>query len=171
MNDLGLVESEIIPVEGEVQYQRRTPRPLPESLEDRLEYTQSLRTEVVDALTSHGIPTDKDNVVLLLGTLKDMDAQTLGKMKQNNDDNAGAADRLVARAIAMMAQRQGSSSSMRVEAPVQRAAIPLDSQLPDVEVVPGELDQGGHTITYNEMASRFARNAGSDQAVLEHKPD
>jgi hypothetical protein len=156
LKDLGVVEDgthleNVTPI---------VPAVMPATHEERLRLTQQVRLKMMDELAPGGkVPTDKDGVKMLLDTMKDFDAQELGVMRQKTDDNNAKKDQIVAQALLELANRQGSGSVMRVEgAPVQRAAIPLDSELPDIEVVPGEMDTGSHTITYSAMQSRFSRD-------------
>jgi hypothetical protein len=165
LKDLGVVENG-------TEYENVTPivpEVLPASHEERLEMTQGVRIKMMVALAPGGkVPTDKDGVKMLLDTMKDFDSQELGIMRQKTDDNNAKKDQIVAQALLELANRSGSSSVMRVDGPpVQRAAIPLDSELPDIEVVPGELETGSHTITYSDMAGRFSREKGN---LIEHDP-
>lgn len=144
------------------------PSVMPATHEERLELTQGVRLKMMDALAPGGkVPVDKDGVKMLLDTMKDFDSQELGIMRQKTDDSMAAKDQLVAQALVEIARRQGGRSGLRVDGPVvQRTAIPSDSDLPDITTVPGEMDTGGHTISYNELAGRFSRQQGN---LLEHE--
>lgn len=164
LSDLGVIESGE-PTTQQVIHQTV----LPQSHEERLELTQGVRMKLVNALASDGIvPTDKEGVVLLLSTLKDMDGATLGAMRQKTDNMAGARDQLVAQALIELAQRTGGRSMLRTDDPVHRAKAirPDDSMLPDIHTVPGETETGTHAITYGELAGKFSRTAQQ----LEHNP-
>lgn len=165
LKDLGVVEDgtnleNVTPI---------VPVVMPPTHEERLQLTQGVRLKMMNELAPGGkVPTDKDGVKMLLDTMKDFDAQELGVMRQKTDDNNSKKDQIVAQALLELANRQGSGSVLRVEgAPVQRAAIPLDSELPEIEVVPGELETGSHTITYSDMSNRFSREKGN---LIEHDP-
>lgn len=161
MNEFGVVESSSVPVVDE---------PLG-TLEDQLSYTQKIRKKIVTTLVGDGKPpTDKEGGMLLLHTLKDMDAQTLGIMRQNTENDQARSDQVVARALLELSRRQGSRSMLRMEdgGPLNRALPPSDSELPEIQTVPGETDTGTQTITYNELAQRFTRH--QEQNVIEHKP-
>lgn len=139
----------------------RTPEQLPSTNEDRLELTQNVRLQFVQLITAGGtrIPTDQEQGKLLLTALNDMDKTTLGAMRQKSDDGKMAKDQLVAEALLALGQKMGNNSAFRVENPQPRS-IPLlidESLLPEVVVVPGEIDTGVQSIAYTDLANRFAR--------------
>ena len=148
------------------------PDALPTQLEERLEITQKMRMKMVNILTEDGnrIPTDADSAKLVLQALNDMDRTTLGTMKQKTDDNKAASDQILARALLKLGEHQGSRSLLRSDTPVApRVERVDDSLLPEISVVPGEMDVGTQNISYGELAGRFSRNA--QQPALEHQKD
>lgn len=137
------------------------PDDLPSSPEERLELTQRMRHKLVNALTEDGrrIPTDPDGAKLVLLALNDMDRTTLGAMKQKGEDSRSAADQLVAQALLTLGNRIGSNKVLREDAPVAHRVPQVDdSLLPEIEVVPGEMDVGTQSITYQDLATQFSRS-------------
>lgn len=164
LTELGVVETStsMVPVVDGAQ--------IPATPEERLEFTQGVRFQLVDALIDNGkVPTDKDGVTLLLNTLKGIDDQTLGVMRQKTDNQAGARDQLVAQALIELARQKGGRSQLRVEDPLDRAKVikPSDADLPEIHTVDGETETGTHAITYNDLAAKFSRG---NVAALEHNP-
>lgn len=147
------------------------PDALPVTQEARLELTQGMRVKLLNALVKDGtIPTDQDGAKLVLAVLDSMDKTTLGAMRQKTDDKSAQADQIVAQALLTLGQKIGTGSTLRITDPCARAKHVHvdDSQLPDIDLVPGELDTGTHAISYNELAGKFARG---QVAQLEHNPE
>lgn len=138
---------------------------LPATHEERLEYTQGLRVMVVDHLTldddgQRQVPKDKDERILLMSTLVDMDRTTLGAMKIKSDDAATKQNNMVAGALQRLSERMGSKDMFRVEREVgevyehEPPAIREDL-LPEIDLVPGELGQGVENLTYKEFQKKI----------------
>lgn len=141
---------------------------LPSTHEERLEYTQGLRVMMVDHLTLDDdgqrlIPKDKDDRLLLMSTLVDMDRTTLGAMKIKSDDAATKQNNLVAGALQRLSEQIGSRDMLRVEPGEvydHQPPVVRDDLLPSFEPVPGELGQGIENLTYKE----FQQKIENDQA-------
>lgn len=149
---------------------------VPMTHEESLAFTQGLRKRLVHDLTAGctKIPTSPEEAKLMLETLNDMDRTTLGHMRQKSEDKTAARDQLLAEAMLQFARQAGSKSLFRsnevpdvVERVPRRPPID-DSLLPEIELLPGELDVGLHNISYNELSDRFSR---SNVPQLPHKKD
>lgn len=71
-----------------------------ENAESALDYTQGLRKRLVDEMTKESLPIDKDNRLLLLSSLNDIDKQVLMLKKIASDEKTADTDRKVALMIA-----------------------------------------------------------------------
>lgn len=147
------------------------PDALPTNQEERLELTQKMRLKLVNKLTDDGreLPKDPETAKLILTALNDMDRTTLGTMKQRSDDKAAAADQLVARALLELGNKIGSNKVLREEQPLPRVVRVDDSALPEISVVPGEMDVGVQSISYNDLANTFSRSRAGN--AIEHQPE
>lgn len=122
----------------------------PQSDEESLNYTQTIRFRVVEDLVAGGkIPNDPKDRAQLLATLDGMDRQVLTKQKIKIEEKAADADRLAAQVLAtVVAQTKGRSPFERpvIEGEViqrQLTAPALDtSKIPKFTPVPGETDVG-----------------------------
>ncbi|EKD22611.1 MAG: hypothetical protein ACD_84C00038G0008 [uncultured bacterium] len=102
-------------------------------------YTHSKRKEVVEDLTKAGIPTDPDNVKVLLTALKDMDGQALGrkriKVEERANSNQADAAALIAK---VLAASHGTSPAAIIEGVFHRVPT-LPDDIPEPMLIEGEI--------------------------------
>jgi hypothetical protein len=147
------------------------PDVLPESLEGRLEISQRLRAFGMKELTTCKetgevrLPTSDEDRNMFLKLIDGFDRTTLGTMKAKTDEKKAESDNIVALGLARLATMVPAGAPPLPER-IEGHRIPQvdPHRLPDIEVVPGQLDTETHTITYSELASRFA---GGRQALAE----
>lgn len=122
-----------------------------------LAFTQRTRRNLVDRLTDDGrnIPTDKDGAGVLLAALGDMDKVAMGKKRLKADQNLGDATKQAAAIIAaVFEQTAGKANPFKGKQPTDEVVVPKHPDvLTDIELVPGELDQGNHDLNYNDFMS------------------
>ena len=122
-----------------------------------LAFTQRTRRNLVDRLTDEGrnIPTDKDGAGVLLAALGDMDKVAMGKKRLKADQNLGDATKQAAAIIAaVFDQTAGKANPFKTQQPTNEVVVPKHPDvLTDIELVPGELDQGNHDLNYNDFMS------------------
>lgn len=137
---------------------------LPQTSEERLEFSQSIRHQLAQELMKDGkIPDSADDRELLLKTIEHMDRTTLGAMKIQTDDKRAARDQLVAAALVDLSQKIGSAKLFRKEgAEREPITIPADA-LPDVDLVEGELSTSQENLNYKEFEQRMRREAGASR--------
>lgn len=119
-----------------------------------LNYTQGLRRQFVDKVTGNGanIPTDVDGANLMLNALNDMDRQALGRKRLKVDQNLGDAMKQGAAIIAGVFDRMAGKGN-----PFEGTGRPIGvlpdhpTELAAITLVPGELDEVAHELTYGEV--------------------
>ena len=120
--------------------------------DDVLDYTQSVREDVVKKLTSNGMPGDVKDLSIILSALDGMDRAALTKKKiQAENDNmskvglAGAAITELLSSLRNEAKPTGAVG----EPSSKQTAIPagLDSPV----VVPGELSDADRSLNYETL--------------------
>ena len=120
-----------------------------------LAFTQRTRRNLVDRLTEDGknIPTDKDGAGVLLAALGDMDKVAMGKKRLRVDQNIGDATKQAAAVIAaVFEQTAGKANPFKGTQTSDEIRVPKHPEvLTDIELVPGELDQGSHDLNYNDF--------------------
>lgn len=120
-----------------------------------LAFTQRTRRNLVDRLTEDGknIPTDKDGAGVLLAALGDMDKVALGKKRLKADQNIGDSTKQAAAIIAaVFEQTAGKANPFKGGNSSDEIRVPKHPDvLTDIELVPGELDQGSHDLNYNDF--------------------
>src|SRR5574343_366643 len=128
---------------------------------EQIKKNQRIRNLLVDKLTKDGsvITEDPDTVKLLLEVMKDSDRTTLSELKINTDDQNAQQDRLAAMTIAQVGRQMGAAN------PFERVVNPTDGDdsrstangalLPEIELVPGNIDIGTSTETYDSFMAKM----------------
>lgn len=116
-----------------------------------LAYVQGKRKEIVEALMKGGVPTDADNIKVLLSGLKDMDMQALGKKRIKADIKVAANQEQVA---ALIAHVLGACHTREPELTIEgtfRVAPSLPSNILPPILVEGEIGTEVTNITYDSF--------------------
>lgn len=130
-----------------------------------LEYTQKVRQGIVSSLIQNGfVPGDNSDRNMLLSALDGLDRQALTnkriKADQENARGMNNAAGLVAQVLAAVGR------SSREIVVVNRDAPVLGSEIPEPQLVPGELDQNPEQMNYESfIASRPAKGADDQPSV------
>lgn len=98
--------------------------------ETLLRYTQQTRKQLADAIAGRGMPEDKDDRMVLLQVLRDMDTTTIQRLRHDVDKKALENDQQVQNIIAEMA---------RINPRGLRSKEPVD--VPDPEVPVADLPE------------------------------
>lgn len=130
----------------------------PPNEDEVLAYVHQKRLAVVENITSKGIPTDVDNVKLLLTALKDMDGQAIGRKRikseeRNSDLNAQSAA-LIAKLLTTANFNLPRTNTLK-----DLNAVPVlpDTIKPPV-LVHGEIDIVTTDIGYEEFINNFVES-------------
>lgn len=113
----------------------------------RLEYTHSVRKQIVDGLMKEGIPKGTSDKVLLVQALDGIDKSVFTKAKLKNDDKANKNEEernriLVTTAIANYKANQQNAI---------RYSMPDTSNLPKIDLVPDQTFIGVQELTFEEL--------------------
>ena len=126
--------------------------------ESILEYTQRIRQGVVEKFTSTGLPDDPEEMSALASFLNDMDKQEVVKQKLANEEKALESDKAATEIIASMLGKLGNTNPFALSEN-SGAIIEHDVNLPEVDLVPGELDHNQRTRNFDSfMAEYRAKN-------------
>lgn len=120
---------------------------------DDLAYTRSKRKQIIEHITAKGIPEDVKMQSILLQSLDGMDRAALGKMKIKSDEGVSSAQLAAAAIMATIfndprVKTIGKTDSATREVPI------LDTSLPQVELVEGELDIDPKGDSFEAFAAR-----------------
>lgn len=130
-------------------------------------YTQGKRRQVIEAITKNKeFVNDTKQTALVLHALDGMDRQAIGikriKIDEKANDTAAGAAGIIAEFFHSMHHRQALK---RPEQPAEmvgrRAAPTIGVDLPDTEVVEGELATSPLNLTYDQFQSQFTDVADS----------
>ena len=122
-----------------------------------IDYTQSIRKQIVSAITSDGdytkLANDDDRVKILLTTLKDMDQAALGRLRIKSDnDNV---DKLIqSKAMVTDILAQFNPNQVSIDGSVNRNKRSFDEEDGNRDYVEGEMSVGISQRTFNEFVSQ-----------------
>lgn len=118
-----------------------------------LTFTHMARMQAVAKLTETGIPTeDPKKMGAFLTTLADMDRAALGRKRLKTEEKLGNAQALAAGAIAEVLRKTNNGRIWEALEPVDRKAPTLGGDIPEPELVPGEIDTGTRRdVTYDSF--------------------
>lgn len=114
--------------------------------ENIVQMTQMVRTGILRKITDHGtrLPTDEDGVKLTLNILRDMDHTALTTSKlQIDEKKANAAGQVAAIADSIL-------SKMNIGGTIVKNNIEESLELPEVDLIEGEIDQGELSLNPDE---------------------
>lgn len=123
-----------------------------------LRHTQGVRLTVVDQLMDQGkIPVTQEDRELLLKVIDGLDKQAINKKRIKADNKIGDAAQQAAAALAIMSQRlAGVDPFKATNSSSGPERVPDKFAKGEIVVVPGELDMGSDTRTYEEFSSEHS---------------
>lgn len=132
---------------------------LPETEEERIDQSQGIRQLGIGSVTRNGtyIPTDKDEREFLLKLLDGKDKQSVARLRLNVDKDKNASDSELAKEFARLSA--GVRGVQTPVAPTPGYVPPAfeEGRLPQVQVVPGQLDTGTHNLTFADLEATHGR--------------
>lgn len=127
-----------------------------ESDEDRLEYTQTKRKQLVEFLTpGNSMPADKGDKMILLSALDGMDKASLTKLRIKADekqtDASSQAAGIFAKLLKIIVPEQAKNFDNTSILPTQ------DVQLPAIELIEGEMDVGTQNGNFETFSKQYVQ--------------
>lgn len=122
--------------------------------EQEIAYTQSIRKQIIQKKIEGGIPSDNDEIKILLSALKDHDTTTLTDRKNRIDESTSKSSADIATAFAQFVKMQNNANPFErnpdgtaitaVDDDVPTAAIPQvdEERLGEFDLVQGEEEIG-----------------------------
>lgn len=121
-----------------------------------IEYVRIKRKQIIDKLTEKGVPDDEGTVALLLGALTDMDRTSLSRKKIKVESDAVASNKQAADLIASIFNQPNSKQlGMGANNGVAGVIPSVEGRLPQVEMLPGEMDVNPMQLDYDAFMSKF----------------
>lgn len=121
-----------------------------------IEYVRIKRKQIIDKLTEKGVPDDESTVALLLGALTDMDRTSLSRKKIKVESDAVANNKQAADLIASIFNQPNSKQlGMSANNGVAGVIPSVEGRLPQVEMLPGEMDVNPMQLDYDAFMSKF----------------
>ena len=135
------------------------PLELPQDLASRLQFTQSLRVQVMDGLTAGGtkIPDDDDKLKMVLEVARNMDATTLGEMRMQVEAASVGNEMLVAAAIRQMSGNRIVNQTREMPSAPPRVIPPSPELEFEVELVPDQTLIGQQSLNFDDFRERFGK--------------
>lgn len=129
-----------------------------------LEHNQKIRMRLVKDLTKDGMPTDKDDKYILLGSLKDMDKQVIDKKRVAIEDKNANIANTVAAAVTKIADLVDGGDPFRRK---NAGVIPETEKdkLPDYTPLPGETEVGITNENYESFMLVNGKNANQSVGI------
>lgn len=124
--------------------------------ESVLEYTQRIRQGVVEKVTENGLPSDEDQMYALASYLDAMDRQEIAKQKMVNEEKALETDKMATAIVASMLGKLGNHNPFMVEENTGNI-VEHDVELPQVNLVPGELDHNQRVLNYDNFVTDYRK--------------
>lgn len=111
--------------------------------EQDLEYYEGIRKKVVDKMTSKGVPTDPEEIRLLMQAVDGGSRTALGRKKAAADDETNRIGGSIADTMAELLRATPTNKQQR-----ERGSMP---SVPEADLVPGEIDTGTKDVRYEAM--------------------
>ena len=121
--------------------------------DDVLLYTRAQRMALANELTKDGVPTDKDNAGILLHALDGLDKASLTKLRILADEKANKQSANNAALIAEVLSKVGNSAYQM--SGVSRNDTSLPDDIPNPEIVEGELETNPTQVDYDTFMKQF----------------
>lgn len=127
---------------------------LDSNLEDerRLEFTLSIREDIVSKLMAKGIPEDKSYQSLLVSTLDGMDRTILSRARIKSDNKISDSN---AQAAGLIATLLGKIDTRTLKSTTAQREIPVLENDPSFDMVIGETDLGTQTGNFDTFMKKF----------------
>ena len=127
--------------------------------DDILAFTQRKRKELVNHITSEGMPSDPKDRATLLQALSDMDTTAVNNKKLGAQQKTAEADRVASMAIERFFDSMGNRNPFKGNAegidPATVVRSVDENQLPSPDAAPGETDTGISNENYESFMGRF----------------
>lgn len=131
--------------------------PVLEDEDSILAFTHSKRKVIVgELMKDNKLPVEPDDRKLLLGTLKDMDSAALGRKRIKVEEQANNNQEQAASIIAQMFAAASGRRPYQVAQPVERPVPMLGNEVPEPEVVDGEMDMVAAQGSVEEFMTRMS---------------
>lgn len=121
--------------------------------DDVLLYTRAQRMALANELTKDGVPTDKDNAGILLHALDGLDKASLTKLRILADEKANKQSANNAALIAEVLSKVGNCAYQM--SGVSRNDTSLPDDIPNPEIVEGELETNPTQVDYDTFMKQF----------------
>jgi hypothetical protein len=121
-----------------------------------LTYTQKQRQKIVERLMKleHDKLEGSDKTMLLMA-LDGMDRSALGRKRLKSDENISASQAAVAGLIAKVLATPGAlQAGMMIDGITTRPVPQLPADIPEPDLVPGELDSGAPQMSYDTFMAQ-----------------
>lgn len=130
--------------------------------DDVLRYTQGTRKKLIDEITNKGMPEGKDERIILLAALSDMDKVALGNKRIGAAEKLSESDKLVAKTIIEIGKKFGTVNPFEnnegdILEGIYEREVDLDL-LPPPNTVPGETDVGITDLKYDEFVDMMEKD-------------
>ena len=127
------------------------------SEDDVLRASQALRRDILAKAFANGVPDIDDKSIYKIQTLlQDLDNNALSLKKIKAEENTAESNNNIALAAARIAEQMGRTMTATQSGEVKTVS---DSQLPEVEILEGEMSCGDSGLTYEAfMAQKEAES-------------
>jgi hypothetical protein len=120
-----------------------------------LDYTQAKREQVVNRLSSNGMPGDVKELSVILAALDGMDRAALTKKKIQSESELGSKAALAGAAITeLLTNLRSQPGGDRPNATVQEAQVTAPMGLSAPSILPGELEGSDPTVNYENLIEK-----------------
>lgn len=119
-----------------------------------LNYTQGIRKQFIEHVTSEGFPSKPREQEVFLSALADMDRVATNNKRIGASERASAADMMVAQTIMQVTEHFGAANPFERGGSMVNGPLIDPARLPEPEPVPGETDVGISGEKYDEFIER-----------------
>lgn len=155
-----IMEGDVLPKENDNTSAEPTDAELDN--EALLRFTQKTRKQLIEAITTGGMPEDKDERVILLRALSDMDTTTINRLRHDVDKASVENDRQVQDIISRLqaVNPRGLRTKEPMDVPEPQVSI---SDLPEKSFTEEEKRIGVSKETSKDFLERMDHETGRDQ--------
>ena len=114
-----------------------------EKADQDIDFYEGVRRKVVDKMVSKGVPSDPEEIRLLLQAVDGGSRTALGRKKSAADDESNRIGGNIADTMAELLRNSPTVKQQR-----ERGNMP---SVPDADLVPGETDVGTKDVSYGAM--------------------
>ena len=116
-----------------------------------IETTQRVRLGITKSILKDGIPTDRRDVRLLNEILRDMDTNALTAKKLDVEEKAVNEASVVAKNVTDILAAVGRGKNPFSAGATVREVPKEENILPQIDTVPGQMDQGVEKLEYSDF--------------------